>query len=206
MIFIVDSDPATRDALRFLLETEGLRSEGFASATAFLDRWSPSDADYVILDVDMPEMRSLDLIERMQARGSRLPVVVMISLPTLASTRHLDAVDATRLSRSPIRATKFCRRCAPPSAAVEAMKSVRSLVSKEQLGGIIGAGIWFGLWLGLVIFPSPRLFFANVESWYDWLYSIGGAIGLWAAGQFGAFVGRAVEGHATRSGKHSSNT
>jgi len=73
MIFIVDSDPATRDALRFLLEDRGAAFGGICVRDRFLDRWSPSDADYVILDVDMPEMRSLDLIERMQAREAGFP-------------------------------------------------------------------------------------------------------------------------------------
>jgi hypothetical protein len=80
------------------------------------------------------------------------------------------------------------------------MKSLRSLFSAEQIGGILGAAIWFGLWLSLVIFPSPRLFFAGHESWPDWLYSIGGVIGLRAAGQFGAFIGRAIETARSRTG------
>ena len=76
------------------------------------------------------------------------------------------------------------------------MKSVRSLFSKEQVGRIIGAGTWFALWLSLVIFSSPKWFFLGVGNWSDWLYSIGGAIGLQAAGRLGAFIGRAVEGRA----------
>jgi FixJ family two-component response regulator len=99
MIFIVHSVPATRDSLHFLLETEE----------------SPSATDCVILDVDMPEMRSLELIERMHARGITLPVVVTISLPTLVATRRLGAANICAIVEKPYISDEIL---APPRATL----------------------------------------------------------------------------------------
>jgi FixJ family two-component response regulator len=119
MIFIVDRDPATRDSLHFLLEAEGLQPESFASGTTFLDRWSPSGADCLILDMDVSDMRSLDLVERMRVGGITLPVVAAISLPTLVARRRLDAADT--IAEKPYTSDEI------PAAVHRAMRPLQAL-------------------------------------------------------------------------------
>jgi two-component system response regulator TtrR len=74
-IFVVDDDEAMRDSMTWLLEGEGYRVSSFASAAEFLDARRDDMRGCLILDVRMPEMSGLELHERLDALGSRLPII-----------------------------------------------------------------------------------------------------------------------------------
>ncbi len=76
-VFIVDDDEAIRDSLRWLLETDHLRVECFASAEDFLAALDAADEGCLILDVRMPGMSGLELHERLCQQGNHLPVIFM---------------------------------------------------------------------------------------------------------------------------------
>jgi two-component system, LuxR family, response regulator FixJ len=88
MIFIVDDDAATRESLRLLLETEGLEARDFAAGRPFLDGTRPVGGDCLILDVNMPGMNGLEVLEELRRRGDALPVIIV--------TAHADAVTRHR--------------------------------------------------------------------------------------------------------------
>ena len=74
MIFILDDDAGVRDSLRLLLECEGLETREFASCRAFLDA-DGAEGDCLILDVHLPGMSGIELLETMRRRGDMLPVM-----------------------------------------------------------------------------------------------------------------------------------
>jgi two-component system response regulator TtrR len=74
-IFVVDDDEAMRDSMTWLLEGEGYRVACFASAAEFLDARSDDMRGCLVLDVRMPEMSGLELHERLDTLGSRLPII-----------------------------------------------------------------------------------------------------------------------------------
>lgn len=76
-VYIVDDDPAVRDAIRCLVESVGLQAETFSSATDFLKTYRPHIAGCLILDVRMAGMSGLDLQEELARRGSRLPIIII---------------------------------------------------------------------------------------------------------------------------------
>lgn len=80
LVAVVDDDEAIREALCDLMMVTGLGCNTFDSAPAFLDRDAANDFDCLITDVRMPGMSGLDLLERMRARGSDLPVIVLTSV------------------------------------------------------------------------------------------------------------------------------
>jgi len=83
MIILIDDDDATRDALRLLLECEGLLPvRDFASCEAFLAAEELAHPDCVILDIHMPGMTGLELLERLRARGANIPAILMTGDPT----------------------------------------------------------------------------------------------------------------------------
>jgi two-component system, LuxR family, response regulator FixJ len=86
MILILDDDAAVRDSLRFLLECEGYETRGFASGREFLAAGGAGEGDCLILDVHMPGMSGIELLETMRRRGDMRPVIV-ISGRTDAWTR-----------------------------------------------------------------------------------------------------------------------
>ena len=76
MIFILDDDSGVRDSLRLLLECEGLETREFASCRAFLDA-DGAEGDCLILDVHLPGLSGIELLETMRRRGDMLPVIVI---------------------------------------------------------------------------------------------------------------------------------
>ena len=76
-VFIVDDDPAVRDAVSLLLRTSGLTVATFASAASFLASTAAQQPGCLVLDVRMPGMSGLDLQKQIQAQGCRMPIVFM---------------------------------------------------------------------------------------------------------------------------------
>ena len=76
-VFIVDDDDAVRDAVAFLLRSNGRVVRSHASAQAFLQAFSPVDSGCLILDLHMPDMNGVDLLEYMNQHDIHLPVIVI---------------------------------------------------------------------------------------------------------------------------------
>ncbi|KAB2921087.1 MAG: response regulator transcription factor [Dechloromonas sp.] len=74
-IYVVDDDEAMRDSMTWLLEGEGYRVACFDSGESYLGDWSPAMRGCLVLDVRMPEMSGLELQEKLDALGSRLPII-----------------------------------------------------------------------------------------------------------------------------------
>src|ERR1700756_569900 len=89
-VHIIDDDDSAREALGFMLEAADFPVRLYASAKAFLDVHSEASG-CIITDVRMPEMTGLELVERLKALNSTLPIIVI--------TGHGDvprAVEAMR--------------------------------------------------------------------------------------------------------------
>lgn len=90
MVHVIDDDDDARDSLAFLLSTDDLTVETYASAQAFL-AVARSACGVVITDVRMPEIDGLELIRRLGEIGVALPIIVI--------TGHADvplAVEAMK--------------------------------------------------------------------------------------------------------------
>jgi FixJ family two-component response regulator len=87
----VDDDESIREALCDLLMVAGLACCTFDGAPAFLADQGARGVDCLITDVRMPGMSGLDLLERVRAGGSNLPVIVLTSvLDQSARARALE--------------------------------------------------------------------------------------------------------------------
>jgi two-component system, LuxR family, response regulator FixJ len=101
MIFIVDDDAATRESLRFLLETEGLDARDFADGRRFLDTARPVEGDCLILDVNMPGMSGLEVLEALRGRGDEVPVIVVTAYLDAATGKRAAAAGAMAILEKP---------------------------------------------------------------------------------------------------------
>ena len=74
-IAIVDDDPAMRQAIGRLCGAAALPSRCFSSAEEFLTSDALEDANFLILDVQLPGFSGFELYEHLMKSGIRLPVV-----------------------------------------------------------------------------------------------------------------------------------
>jgi len=96
VVMIVDDDAAVRDSLAVLLSTAGLEVEAYASGEEFLDAWTPVKAGCLVLDIRMPGISGLELLERLNASRSRIPVVIITGhgdVKIAVKAMKLGAVD-----------------------------------------------------------------------------------------------------------------
>jgi FixJ family two-component response regulator len=77
ILYIVEDDAAVRDSLKLLLEAHGRRVREFGDASSFLSAYETGTGACLILDLHLPMVSGLALMEIMRRRGVNLPVIVM---------------------------------------------------------------------------------------------------------------------------------
>ena len=95
-VFIVDDDPALRDALRQLLETAGLQVEAYANGASFLAACEHEQPDCVLLDMAMPGMSGYEVQASLNERDLRFPVIFLTGhgdIPMAVNAVQAGAAD-----------------------------------------------------------------------------------------------------------------
>jgi two-component system response regulator FixJ len=95
-VFVVDDDPAMRDSLDFLLGSAGFTVTLFDTAADFLDAHAGLRFGCLISDVRMPDINGMDLLRRLKANASPLPVIIMTGhgdIPLAVEAMKLGAFD-----------------------------------------------------------------------------------------------------------------
>ncbi|WP_299201649.1 response regulator [uncultured Amphritea sp.] len=94
-VFIVDDDDDFRDSMQWLLESDDLPVQSFASAREFLNNYK-GDKGCLLLDVRMPEINGLALQQIMLERDIRLPIIVLSGhgdIPMAVTAMKNGAID-----------------------------------------------------------------------------------------------------------------
>jgi len=91
-VWIVDDDEAMRSSLKWLIESVGMRVESHDSADAFLQAQYPGRFGCLLLDVRMPGMSGLELLEHL-GEQQMMP-------PTIIITGHGDVPMAVRAMKA----------------------------------------------------------------------------------------------------------
>ena len=95
-VFVVDDDAAVRDALKDLLESDGLTAEVYGAAQEFLDAHDTDRGGCLLLDIQMPDMNGLELQQKLADKGSSLPVIIITGhgdVPIAVKALKAGAVD-----------------------------------------------------------------------------------------------------------------
>jgi DNA-binding NtrC family response regulator len=119
-ILVIDDESAIRDSLRMTLEYEGYDFLGAATGQEGLALAEREAPDLVLLDVKMPGMDGIDVLERLRNLNDQLPIVVISGHGTIST-----AVEATKKG-----AWDFIEK---PFASERILVSLRNALDQRQL-------------------------------------------------------------------------
>ena len=119
-ILVIDDESAIRDSLRMTLEYEGYEFIGAATGQEGLTLAEREAPDLVLLDVKMPGMDGIEVLERLRNMNESLPVVVVSGHGTIST-----AVEATKKG-----AFDFIEK---PFASERVLVSLRNALDSRQL-------------------------------------------------------------------------
>jgi FixJ family two-component response regulator len=96
--YVVDDDPALRDALCMLLQSVSIRCAAFNSAEELLrsDALKQTRSACLLADVRMPGISGMTLLERLRERDINIPTIVITAygdIPMAVRAMKLGAVD-----------------------------------------------------------------------------------------------------------------
>ena len=99
IVYVVDDDEGIREGLSLLLETVGQPCKLYSSAQEFLESYNESNGGCVVLDIRMPRMSGLDLQEKLNEKGSLLPIIFITGhgdIPMAVEAMRQGALDFIR--------------------------------------------------------------------------------------------------------------
>ena len=94
--YVVDDDEAIRTLWRWLMESNGIAVQTFATAAEFIAAYKAGGLACLVLDVRLPGMSGLELQEYLKREGIEIPIVFVSGhgdVPTAVSAIKGGAVD-----------------------------------------------------------------------------------------------------------------
>jgi len=102
LIHLVDDDEAVRHGLSLLIGSVGLRVLAWADPQAFLAGFDRRGIGAIVLDVRMPGLGGLAVLDRLIADGVDLPVVMLTGHGTVEMCRRAFKAGAAEFLEKPV--------------------------------------------------------------------------------------------------------
>jgi two-component system response regulator FixJ len=102
VVFVVDDDAEVRRSVRELIEPVGLAVRTCANAHEFLDSMGDDPFGCLVLDVRLPGMSGLQLLEELRRRGLNLPAIVLTGQPDVKVAVRALKIGAFDVLEKPV--------------------------------------------------------------------------------------------------------
>jgi FixJ family two-component response regulator len=85
VIAVVDDEESVRKAVVRVLQVAGFTARGFASGAEFLESRPTEPPDCVLLDLQMPDLTGMEVLQSLRTAGADFPIVIITAVdsPTL---------------------------------------------------------------------------------------------------------------------------
>lgn len=101
-IHLIDDDAAVREGLALLIGTVGLRVTGWADPQVFLDGFDREGIGAIVLDVRMPGISGLTVLDTLVAQGVDQPVIMLTGHGTVEMCRRAFKAGAAEFLEKPV--------------------------------------------------------------------------------------------------------
>ena len=102
LIHLVDDDEAVRQSLALLISTVGLRVQTWADPQTFLAGFDRQSVGVIVLDVRMPGISGLAVLDTLVAQGVDQPVVMLTGHGTVEMCRRAFKAGAAEFLEKPV--------------------------------------------------------------------------------------------------------
>ena len=102
LIHLIDDDAAVRDGLSLLISTVGLRVQPWADPQAFMTSFDRETIGAIVLDVRMPGVSGLTVLESLVTQGVDQPVIMLTGHGTVEMCRRAFKSGAAEFLEKPV--------------------------------------------------------------------------------------------------------
>ena len=103
IVYVVDDDPDFGSGLQRLCRAAGLQPQSFNTGQAFLDAYANLRPGCIFVDLAMPGMSGLGLLERLRAAGCRWPIVIVTGHGSTVTAADAMSAGAFAFLEKPLR-------------------------------------------------------------------------------------------------------
>ncbi len=101
LVHVVDDDEPTRDLLRLLLKTVGLKTATHSLPSEFIEKFDVDRPGCVILDLRMPESNGVETLTWLRALSRTVPVIFVSGYGDLATVVRVMTLGAVGFFEKP---------------------------------------------------------------------------------------------------------
>jgi two-component system, LuxR family, response regulator FixJ len=101
-IHLIDDDAAVREGLALLIGTVGLRVQTWGNPLAFLDQFDRETIGVIVLDVRMPGISGLTVLDKLVQQGVDQPVIMLTGHGTVDMCRRAFKAGAAEFLEKPV--------------------------------------------------------------------------------------------------------
>jgi two-component system response regulator FixJ len=102
LVHLIDDDDAVRNGLALLISTVGLRVQGWSDPQQFLREFPRQDIGAIVLDVRMPGLSGLTVLDTLVAQGVDQPVIMLTGHGTVEMCRRAFKAGAAEFLEKPV--------------------------------------------------------------------------------------------------------
>ena len=127
LILVVDDETSVREALTDILTHSGYRVEVAGSGSEGLEKIETLTPDVVLMDIRMPDIDGIKVLELVRRRGDRMPIILITAYGSTQTTIEAMQLGAFDYLMKPLRITEMLD-------VVKKAVEVKELVDRARSG------------------------------------------------------------------------
>jgi FixJ family two-component response regulator len=102
MIYLIDDDKSVRRGFELFFKSEGMDFLPVAGANDFFLQYKPAKSDLLVLDLNLPGMNGMEVLEKLICDGIKIPVIVVTANDDPQSREYCKKHGVKAYLRKPV--------------------------------------------------------------------------------------------------------